>query len=1047
MDPTITEGSNPVIQAPHLFGHQRDVAKVRELYELCVGQRRDPSATTETASSSNAARLVLIQGPRGVGKRAVAKKLKPLVESDNGLYVSASFRPRATNAKGFENYQHSALFQAIGNLERVVDETLLRRIQDLMQQENFATRADRALLSEMLSESHLQSSDVADTDVRPRQHAGDTISNASSNESVTSIPPVCCGLSTPHDECSLLAGFLGAVSTLVPVVLQLDQAQNAHDNELQALTYLLEPSTELLLLTKGLVIILCQDSDDEDQVGSGRESASVESRLSHFNLHPHTKLQLANLSWDDVYLWVREWHTERINGAEEMIHETTDLVYESTLGNPQHIHYLFVYMELGGLEISPKGAPSLVDAENVACKDVGRLFQRIINLQGRLLQRIIETVAAIGEACYGMGGVTCELVEMVLQQPCHDALMAAEKHRLLESCGGRYTFVSPRFQRMAYALISEVNRPQVHLCIGRRIWKNSASSADCSEQGLLTLVATQLQLGMACVTHSEERRMIANIHWEAGKRAMKLATFSEAASHFNSSISVLHDEAWSGDLYNMSLGLHNCAAEAYYCAGDFDQMDRVLNAVFANASSLEDKLQAYTTLVFANGARHRLHEVISITLSVLNQLGVSIPPNPSNAAVFAELVRTRRRLRTKNSRSLCNLPLASDSKMISAMTLLSLTMLYSYALQPKCGAMAVFHCIRLTVLHGITAPSATAFCAYGSILARGLGETTEGYHFGQLSLTMLDEVASGAWLSRVYYMFYGLISFWVRPFRESVEPLLYAQRSALKSGDFEGGLTCASLYLTMAFNSGKHVSTLQQEILHFCRLMESLGQTTGLLLIVPFWNVLCDLTGRPPSDLSLSCNMNDRAAAMNVAQGEGNQMVKSHGDISETICGALMGDYSKSVAAAVRAQKVKKDAEFKLGFYGGLSMLALARDSGGWQRRRLMAKGRRFVQRLGQWAKTCPANFGNKHALLEAEWEALHGRTQKALPLFDKSIKLAKLQGFVQDEGLAYERLARYHCFLGNSAVATPYYVCARDAYSQWGAQTLVDRLDKLKPG
>jgi hypothetical protein len=102
------------------------------------------------------------------------------------------------------------------------------------------------------------------------------------------------------------------------------------------------------------------------------------------------------------------------------------------------------------------------------------------------------------------------------------------------------------------------------------------------------------------------------------------------------------------------------------------------------------------------------------------------------------------------------------------------------------------------------------------------------------------------------------------------------------------------------------------------------------------------------------------------------------------------------------------------------------------------------IATLQSTAKTRPANFGNKHALVEAEWEALLRRSQTALYLFNQSITLAKSQGFVQEEGLAYERLAQYHCFLGHCATATPYVECARVAYTQWGAQTLVNRMDKL---
>jgi hypothetical protein len=65
--------------------------------------------------------------------------------------------------------------------------------------------------------------------------------------------------------------------------------------------------------------------------------------------------------------------------------------------------------------------------------------------------------------------------------------------------------------------------------------------------------------------------------------------------------------------------------------------------------------------------------------------------------------------------------------------------------------------------------------------------------------------------------------------------------------------------------------------------------------------------------------------------------------------------------------------------------------------------------------------------------------------LFDQSIRAAANEGFFPEEGLAYERLGLYHSQeLGNALTATPYLARARDTYKCWGADILVDRMDKL---
>jgi hypothetical protein len=58
------------------------------------------------------------------------------------------------------------------------------------------------------------------------------------------------------------------------------------------------------------------------------------------------------------------------------------------------------------------------------------------------------------------------------------------------------------------------------------------------------------------------------------------------------------------------------------------------------------------------------------------------------------------------------------------------------------------------------------------------------------------------------------------------------------------------------------------------------------------------------------------------------------------------------------------------------------------------------------------------------------------------SIKLAEDEGFVHEKGLAYERLAEYHCYLGHYMAARPSFDYARAAYGRWGAHVL--RIDEL---
>jgi hypothetical protein len=95
------------------------------------------------------------------------------------------------------------------------------------------------------------------------------------------------------------------------------------------------------------------------------------------------------------------------------------------------------------------------------------------------------------------------------------------------------------------------------------------------------------------------------------------------------------------------------------------------------------------------------------------------------------------------------------------------------------------------------------------------------------------------------------------------------------------------------------------------------------------------------------------------------------------------------------------------------------------------------------WDSKGSPNFRNMVALLQAELATIRGNVPAALALFDSSIKEARKERFIQIEGLANERLAHYHRYLGNEHTAIAYFARARDCYRTWGAGALVNRMEE----
>lgn len=90
---------------------------------------------------------------------------------------------------------------------------------------------------------------------------------------------------------------------------------------------------------------------------------------------------------------------------------------------------------------------------------------------------------------------------------------------------------------------------------------------------------------------------------------------------------------------------------------------------------------------------------------------------------------------------------------------------------------------------------------------------------------------------------------------------------------------------------------------------------------------------------------------------------------------------------------------------------------------------------LRVWADHCPENFSHKHLLVGAEIAHLAGRYVEASERYDEAIDQAQQNGFVQWEGVANERAARFWRERGNGRLEQIYWQRAYECFERWGAK------------
>ena len=110
-----------------------------------------------------------------------------------------------------------------------------------------------------------------------------------------------------------------------------------------------------------------------------------------------------------------------------------------------------------------------------------------------------------------------------------------------------------------------------------------------------------------------------------------------------------------------------------------------------------------------------------------------------------------------------------------------------------------------------------------------------------------------------------------------------------------------------------------------------------------------------------------------------------------------------------------------------------------WNRRkRFIRAAKKAARNLKKLSRFCPSNAQNKLSLLEAEICFSKGDFDSAVPLYQRSIELAKQEGFLHERALANERAGIAFDKSGESQRSIVFLKEAMKLYGDWGAHAKV---------
>ncbi len=623
-----------------------------------------------------------------------------------------------------------------------------------------------------------------------------------------------------------------------------------------------------------------------------------------------------------------------------------------------------------------------------------------------------------------------------------------DSYRLLEQFDTdqtRYRFVHDRIQQAAYSLIDERAFRALHLLIGEQMLQRL--DPDEVDQRLFE-IANHLNLAGSLIESDTMRLRLAELNLKAGKRAKESAAFDSALDYLRTGLALLPADCWER-CYPLALDLHLATTEAANIKMDFALMDGLIRTVDERARSLLEKVRTYEIRIQSEVSRNRFPQALSTAIRVLSLLGVVLPENPNRFQIWLGLIRTRLLLRRVPGRRIVDVGPMTSPRTLAALPILAslfgVVKFSSSALRPLVMARQV----ELTVRHGLTDYSATAFAGYGGVLCGQLDAIDEGYRIGRLGLTIDAQRPSPSTRHKTLTLFNSYVRHYKEPLRHSLDGLMDAHRLALDCGDMEYAAYSIAAHIQYAFPLSTDLAELQTRISkHVAQLRES-GQKQSLQYSVMTLQTVANLRGQCADPLRLDGDFyaEDQMLAEHHRENHRTAICVHH--FYKALLGSIFGNHA---AAAAQCELGIAYLPYVSGtavpsWFYSLQALAILGDFpnlGAHQRRACLARVRWILRRIRNWSRHCPENNEHRLLLIEAELLRVRNRGSAAVDLYERAIRLAERSGFMLEAAIACELAGRYHLEADHPVLARSYLVETYHRYRAWGASAKLDQMQRL---
>ncbi|AKA67627.1 diguanylate cyclase domain-containing protein [Clostridium scatologenes] len=727
-----------------------------------------------------------------------------------------------------------------------------------------------------------------------------------------------------------------------------------------------------------------------------------------------------------------------------------ELSHEKTGGNPFFlIQFLYSLYKEDLIRFDKKQWKWWWDLESIKTSQItDNVVELIADRISKFPESTIETLKLA--ACIGSQfdlDTLSIICKKNLKEVYFDICAALEEGMILpieNSILENYSFLHDRIQQAAYSLIEENNTKEIHLKIGRLMI--SGTDLEKNKTKVMDIV-NQLNLGIELVYDPYEKGQIAKLELIAGKMAKKSTAYDIAYKYLSIGMMLMGKYGWN-NFYELTHSLYVEAAEVACLNGDYNAVEKCTKVALSNSKTILDKIKLYEIKIIAYTVQNKKAKVLDTALFVLKLLKMKFPQNPSLVDVSISLMKTKFMLTYKQPDELFKLPEMTDLFLSAALRIMARMGMATYMLNPNLFLLITLKSVRLYIRHGNLNSSSIGYAAYGMLLCC-TNDIDSGYEFGQLSLKLLDKFDAKEYKAQTLVLYNCFISPWKLSTKSILNEFVGAYSIGQGTGQLDYACTAACIHNIYAYYSGQNLIELERKMSEYNSFMHNMKNKETLTTQSIYHQAVLNLIGSSNNIYYLKGMVydEDQMIPIHLKTKDRNNLCDVY--INKAILAYLFGEYEKALKNSIIAEKYLDGVSGTLTvpvfyFYNSLIMLSEFEYQSIFRKKQILNKVYVSQRKMEKWAKHAESNFLHKFYLIKAEKARALGKTLKAVNFYEKAIKLASDNGYIQDEALANELASKFYLYLKNKRIAKVYMEQAIYCYILWGATSKVNQLKGL---